>query len=400
MREKLRVRFGYPYAKQDEGAFKRQYVKWMYKPLLIVVAVVEFFISILILLCLFVPELLGPPEYMPVLIVIHFSLFIITFFVLCVAVLGRRQLLQHPNFYLALCDGYGITILIWSSLLVAYADYSSVIWTAFIYAALIVAIVTLFKPWQALILYMCDFAFLLVLDYLIWPQSVIPLDQISNAFLAVLISLVISVSFFRFRTRTFNDRMIIENQVAEISEINEKLQSLIHTDQLTGLLNRRYYDEVLPQRIEDICHSGQIVCALMADVDLFKEYNDRYGHQAGDLCLYRIANTIEEALFLDSVYIVRYGGEELFILAGAPDEEMAIKQAEDIRQAIEDANIEHLDLPQGIITISVGVAVHACTEGRPDLVLLTKEADRALYDAKAAGRNLVRKRTVKMKDQA
>ncbi|EXJ10964.1 sensor domain-containing diguanylate cyclase [Nitrincola nitratireducens] len=172
-------------------------------------------------------------------------------------------------------------------------------------------------------------------------------------------------------------------------EHNEKVEKLSLTDALTGIGNRRAFDEALKHDIELSVALDTPICILMIDVDYFKNYNDFYGHQAGDECLRKIARVLQYTVTRKQDFVARYGGEEFICILQNTDRNAAKQVAQRILQAIEALNIEHKtsQIAQHI-TVSIGISCRESGEGvKVDGVI--KEADKALYQAKAEGRNRV-----------
>ncbi len=155
-------------------------------------------------------------------------------------------------------------------------------------------------------------------------------------------------------------------------------------DALTGIANRRKFEEVLAAEWHRAMRERTPVAALMIDVDAFKAYNDHYGHQGGDEVLRRVADELRAGA--NGHLVARYGGEEFVVMACAPLEE-AKELAESMRASIESLGLPHEGSPSGIVTISVGVA-SAVPETETAAPLVAK-ADALLYQAKRAGRNRV-----------
>jgi diguanylate cyclase (GGDEF)-like protein len=158
-------------------------------------------------------------------------------------------------------------------------------------------------------------------------------------------------------------------------------------DALTDLGNRH----LLAARIDDLWRhrdSGGVIAAIMIDIDQFKLFNDRYGHQAGDLCLKRIASCVLAELRSDADIAIRYGGEELLVLLPNSDIHDAVRVAERVRRLVEALGIPHEALgPRNAVTASFGVAAApTATVSAPELIAA---ADAALYGAKRNGRNQV-----------
>lgn len=173
--------------------------------------------------------------------------------------------------------------------------------------------------------------------------------------------------------------------VTERIELAKELERLATTDALTGLGNRRRFDEHFATEIARAARSGEPLSLLMCDVDNFKAYNDRYGHPQGDACLARVARALEGMARRPADLAARYGGEEFALVLPATGEAGAVARAQRLRAAVRDLAIEHAaNDGRGIVTLSVGVAT--VTGGWPagDVIEL---ADRALYEAKAQGRD-------------
>lgn len=175
--------------------------------------------------------------------------------------------------------------------------------------------------------------------------------------------------------------------------IARKLQLLTTLDHLTGLYNRRYLDDVVADLGDRRARSGADFSLIMIDIDFFKEYNDRYGHQAGDACLKRIGGVIRGALRRGEATPCRYGGEEFAIALCQDDPDLAMQIADRIRAAVERIAAPHQSGLGGVVTVSCGVANTAMLGHRQAEDIgpaIVAAADRALYAAKQSGRNGVR----------
>jgi diguanylate cyclase (GGDEF)-like protein len=166
------------------------------------------------------------------------------------------------------------------------------------------------------------------------------------------------------------------------------MQQLLATDALTGIANRRSFDEALAREWRRCGRSGRPLSLLMIDVDHFKLYNDRFGHQEGDVCLRRVAQALTGCLGRPEHMVARYGGEEFVCLLPEVDQRSAAKFARRLAAAIDRIRLAHPDSPHGgRLTVSIGVATASEFFGNSsELVAL---ADRLLYGAKNAGRNRV-----------
>ncbi|MGE7137023.1 GGDEF domain-containing protein [Luteibacter sp. NPDC031894] len=167
----------------------------------------------------------------------------------------------------------------------------------------------------------------------------------------------------------------------------DELQGLVFVDSLTGLANRRALDERL---LREWHRPGQQepIALLMIDVDQFKEFNDRYGHLAGDECLRSLATALLGHGLRAGDFIARFGGEEFAVVAPGTRLPAALALADELRRQVEALAMPHPQGKLGVVTISIGVAAaHATSESGP--LDLLNAADRALYRAKQSGRNRV-----------
>ena len=169
----------------------------------------------------------------------------------------------------------------------------------------------------------------------------------------------------------------------ELKQSNEKLHELSYKDKLTNIPNRRAYEEKIINEIESAKRSGKPLALLMIDIDNFKEYNDTYGHENGDIALYRVANKISNILPRKTDFLARYGGEEIVVILPYTSIENATIVAEKILQCVVDLNIKHsYSNFNKVLTVSIG----AVSTGA-NLDKLFTHADQALYKAKKNGRN-------------
>jgi diguanylate cyclase (GGDEF)-like protein len=169
-----------------------------------------------------------------------------------------------------------------------------------------------------------------------------------------------------------------------------QLRQLTMVDELTGLGNRRRFDEALDRETQRAIASGQPLALLMIDVDHFKMYNDTYGHLPGDDCLRAIAGAISRVANHPRAVATRYGGEEFAVLLPNTDENAAIQTAERIHASIAALRVDHATSPYGSLTISIGVAAISPGKHPTPHDHLIKQADWALYVAKSEGRNATR----------
>lgn len=175
---------------------------------------------------------------------------------------------------------------------------------------------------------------------------------------------------------------------AELSEAKNELERISLTDSLTGLANRRHFDACLHREYRRAIRQGSALSLVMIDIDHFKEFNDEYGHPAGDKCLKQVADTLRELIHRPADLVARYGGEEFSVVL--PDTADASEVADACRRAVEALEIRHeTSSVADVVTISVGIAVLTPETWQQNLNDLLTRADDALYLAKEAGRNQV-----------
>ena len=181
----------------------------------------------------------------------------------------------------------------------------------------------------------------------------------------------------------------LQSTNAQLRHANAALEGLAHRDGLTGVANRRRFDNLLQQSWQQSMRERQPLALLMIDIDRFKAYNDSCGHVAGDDCLQHVASALAGTLGANGAEVARYGGEEFAVLLTDCNAQKAAKQAERLRTAVMDLRIPHRDASPPLVTISVGAAAMHASE--PDITpdVLVRQADAALYQAKREGRNRV-----------
>ena len=179
---------------------------------------------------------------------------------------------------------------------------------------------------------------------------------------------------------------IVRERTQQLEEANRRLEALSYTDALTGVSNRRGFDQAIDLEWRRAIRSKQPLSLLLLDVDHFKAFNDSYGHQQGDDCLAAVGAAMAGIPRRAGDRIARYGGEEFVALLPATDEAGAAAIAERMRRAVEGLAIPHRGSAFGTVTASLGYAtIQAADTSTP--ATLIAAADAALYEAKRAGRN-------------
>jgi diguanylate cyclase (GGDEF)-like protein/PAS domain S-box-containing protein len=200
------------------------------------------------------------------------------------------------------------------------------------------------------------------------------------------------------RTRVTEDQHVLaivsditamKQSELSLKSFAERMKGLAETDALTGLANRRSFDEGLLREFDAARQTGRPLSVLLIDVDRFKAYNDRYGHLEGDTCLKAVAGAIAAAARRSGDVAARFGGEEFAVLLPDTDSETAIKIAEKVRSSIRDLGMVHEGSEYGIVTVSLGATVFTPDSRVANPAELVAWADLALYQAKDAGRDRV-----------
>lgn len=185
--------------------------------------------------------------------------------------------------------------------------------------------------------------------------------------------------------RDINERKLADEK---LQEAYRAMENLVIVDALTGIANRRRFDEVLASEWRRNLREENSLSLLFIDVDRFKLYNDTYGHLRGDSCLKQIAESALDVLHRPADLVARYGGEEFAVILPRTDDNGAATIAEEICEAVRSRRLPHQESDLGLVTVSVGCATMIPRRGHSPQELISR-ADQALYDAKARGRNRV-----------
>ena len=202
------------------------------------------------------------------------------------------------------------------------------------------------------------------------------------------VSEVVLASKMRAMQRIIQMRQSLLVLTRKLDSANQELKRLTSLDGLTGIANRRHFDEVLQREWRRAMRQGDELSILMCDIDFFKLYNDTFGHQAGDECLCKVAQTLVAAMDRGGDLLARYGGEEFVAVLPGTSLSGASHVAAQMRQAVSQLALEHPGSHFNHITASFGVA-SAVAMPETDPQNIVGAADRALYKAKHGGRNRV-----------
>ena len=210
-------------------------------------------------------------------------------------------------------------------------------------------------------------------------------------FFALLMRLLDQQEQSAYLLRQMNQQLkeSVAQRTEELEAANRELQIIAMMDGLTGIANRRYFDDYYERSWRTAVRIGAPISVVMADIDWFKAYNDTYGHQVGDDCLKQVARSVRNNTMRAADFAARYGGEEFIVVLPDTDVVGAGKFAERVRHQVLALDIEHSKSPFGKVTISLGIAsvVPGSDDEAPALI---EAADQALYKAKHEGKNCVR----------
>lgn len=217
------------------------------------------------------------------------------------------------------------------------------------------------------------------------------LDKFALIFLFFLISISLTGAYLTFSFEKMMRNNWIKQRVSQLEaenmqDLTSRLRDLTRQDELTQIANRRHFHEELIAEINRSQRDEMALSVIMLDIDHFKPYNDHYGHQAGDLCLQKVANCMSSQCHRKDDLVARYGGEEFIILLPHTDEEGAAFMADSIRLAVELLKIPHEHSPFGYISVSIGVTTVIPNDNMSTTHII-RQADEALYKAKNSGRN-------------
>ena len=216
--------------------------------------------------------------------------------------------------------------------------------------------------------------------------AVLAATVIRHHYWSGLITMGLILMIYGARTTVTQIRYLVSQNALRVA--NLRLAELSLTDDLTSLPNRRSFDEALQRAWTSCVPAGQPVSLLMIDIDHFKSFNDRHGHQQGDICLTRIAQALQSALSRSTDCVARYGGEEFAAILPNTDAAGAHAIASRMQQAVRALQIAHATPCGPHASISVGIATTRPVQPGSAASLI-EAADSALYEAKRKGRNRI-----------
>jgi len=200
----------------------------------------------------------------------------------------------------------------------------------------------------------------------------------------------LSLNAADYISKPFNPMVVklrVRNQIQIVNQMRT-IERLSRLDQLTGVPNRRSFDERIQAEWKRAIRESAPMSILVMDIDMFKAYNDAHGHQQGDAALRAVAGIVGQSLRRTPDFAARWGGEEFVVLLPNTPLGGALEIAETIRKSVEAAEIPHSDGSSSRVTVSIGVNAQIPAQGA-SVDPFISIADKALYDAKTAGRNSV-----------
>lgn len=299
----------------------------------------------------------------------------------------RKEGNRHRQFW-QLNYWYMVFLCLWSTAITLNDQLGGNGLNVFTYMTLTVAFLGMMQPWQRTLVFVGNFLLLnALLPYFPVPSLA---DQrffnLVNSGVITIFSVLISSVIYRNQVMQEYDQIIIRQQYEEIQKMNQRLERDAVTDQMTGLKNRRYLQGQIRKEFQERAGKGPVSC-IMLDIDLFKQYNDAYGHQKGDDCLVFVADLLKREAGEYGEDVIRLGGEEFTVLLFGKTLEETRELAERIRSRIESQAHSSPNVI-GPVTISAGIC-HGEDIGERTLEEVVDMADLALYQAKYKGRNRV-----------
>jgi diguanylate cyclase len=257
----------------------------------------------------------------------------------------------------------------------------------YIMCCFIIGVVLLLRPLAVFFAYLSSYAALFIVLGIASQSASALIANRMDSLIAMGVAVFISVIMWRNNIRSGKQQQRIQNQQSELEIANKELEEMAYLDPLTGISNRRYFDDIVNKEIAHMKRKGHESCLIMLDLDFFKNTNDMYGHPAGDSMLIEIARLLASNI-RKSDSLCRLGGEEFIILLPETELKNAVLVAENLRKKIESTAFQASN-NEVHITASFGVAKLTYGDEATFINQYTR-ADHALYIAKDSGRNCVK----------
>lgn len=329
----------------------------------------------------------------------HIVLYLIMIFVMLVYIVIFKRLdknvksIRNMRLVEIVFTGF---MLLWGAAVSLLDQFSYGQIAVYVVTLMAVAVIPILEPLISFFLYFSVQAvFIIALPYF-QKSAEIASDHILNSVTFAIVSWVISRLLFKSNIETFLFQIEIQEKNEELRKINkrlekanEELKKLSNIDSLTGVFNRRKFKELVEFKWE-ICLKHKIpITVIMIDIDYFKEYNDHYGHVAGDKSLRYVASVLSDCVKGPSDIMARYGGEEFIIVMSGISKKDAEIAAENMRNKVESLGITHdFSKASKYLTISLGVYT-TVPSLETSIEKIIQIADNALYEAKMRNKNRV-----------
>ena len=306
----------------------------------------------------------------------------------------EKDIEKNVNKIQSIGIAFSTFILLWCAVISILDQHSSGQVIVYCVAIISIAVCPFYKPLTITIMYLSVHILFLILLSFFQESEELLFSNYINTTANLITSLAVSRMLYKSKSIDIINKLIIQDKNEEINDINEKLQKsneqlekLSVTDSLTGLLNRRKFDELLDKEWKTCKRCATPISLMMIDIDYFKRFNDIYGHQAGDYCIIQIAKVLSNTAQRSSDIVARYGGEEYIVALPYTENKNANILAEKIRSKIDALKIRHEDsLVADYVTISLGVYTVVPTNEN-SISELIFNADKELYKEKALKRN-------------
>ena len=285
-----------------------------------------------------------------------------------------------------------ITVYISVLLLIPFAwlDSAGIHSSGIIYSFLILIMINYFtNGFERVIVNLLFIAVNLILIYLSFMHpEVFKTATLKMQLINWMVSVPIVFIFSSFQIALIERAYESERQKSEKNTLILKEKSL--RDSLTGLYNREHITENWPKLINIHRRKNDYISMIMFDLDFFKNYNDFYGHNQGDLCLTAFSNILKECMDREFDFAYRIGGEEFLVILGQTDESGAVNVAAKVIEALKNASIPHeRSAVDDVVTVTAGITSFIVDDMEKDFKLIFDEADKALYKGKENGRNRI-----------
>lgn len=280
-------------------------------------------------------------------------------------------------------------ILMWSAGISLLDQLTSGQVIVYVVAIISIAITPYYKPVILFLVYLIVHSLFLIAMPYFQESTQILLGNSLNTTTFVIMSWVISCMRYKKQAEDFNNKKIILKKNDEVrlinlqlQEANQKLEILSRTDGLTGIINRLSFETIIKDEWSRCKRHSIPLSLIMVDIDFFKQFNDNYGHQAGDCCIKQVADVLTVYAERSSDKVARYGGDEFMVLLPHTNKENALNLAEKMRKGVEEKTITHLcSYVSDHVTISLGInTIIPSDESSIDEFI--GNTDKALYKAK------------------